>query len=393
MRPAPFEEPPRLIHDRPAGSWRLPALPGRVIAFLVAASMAVAVSMSPAALAQSVNLPPGAAHVQRVDIIDPNGFGRPMPAASILLPVGWRAQGGVVWNTQDLCNSGFSVNWQAQSPDGASRVAITPAAGWTTNNFGATGGQCPNRPYTTVRAYLESLVPQLGPNARALDFRPREDLRRQFAALESHTPMPTGELRSWVEAGELLVAFEENGRAMRGTIASIAHFSYNRFNGALGNAPMESLSGATFPGFAASAPAGRLDMRLTEAIRASVKPSPEWSQRINEHRAVLNRNALAGARKRSEITTRTSEEIRQIQQKGWERRMETQDRMHRKFTESIREVQTFRDPDAAGGSIELSNHYANAWRLNDGTYVLSDDSSLNPYAVTGQDGRRLEVMR
>ncbi len=343
--------------------------------------------------AQPLQLPPGTVQVQRVQIIDPSGFDRPMTAASILLPVGWRAEGGVQWNPRDLCSGGYSFNWHASSPDGGSKVAIVPSEGWTTNNFGATGGRCPNRPFTNLRAYLDELVTRIEPQARVLDFRPREDLRRRFVALESNTPLPSGELRSWVEAGEVLVAFTENGREMRGTISSIAHFSYNRFDGSWGNAPMESISASTLPGFAASAPVGMLDMQLTEAIRASAKPDPDWNRRIAAHRAVLNRNNVESARKLSEITSNTSDEVRDILNQSWQRRTESQDRMNREFSETIREVETFRDPAAPGGTVELSNHFANAWRLQDGTYLLSNDALLNPYAATGQNAYRLEAMK
>ncbi|MGE0314015.1 MAG: hypothetical protein AB7P21_20590 [Lautropia sp.] len=356
-------------------------------------ALAVVLSGLQPAAAQPRPLPPGTVQVQRVAIPDPGGFDRPMIAASILLPVGWRAEGGVVWDPRNLCSGGYAFRWQAVSPDGASKVALVPAEGWTTNSFGATGGRCPNWPFTNLRAYLEALVAKLDQRARVLDFRPREDLRRQFAALESSSPLPSGELRSWVEAGEVLVAYTENGREMRGTIASVAYFSYSRFDGSWGNAPLETLSGATFPGFAASAPAGMLDMQLTEAIRASAKLDPEWSRRINAHRAAMNRDNLETARKIGQIRANTNAEIRDIQNKSWERRMKSQDRMHREYSETLREVETYRDPDAAGGTIELSNHYANAWRLQDGTYLLSNDPSLNPYAATGQDARRLEAMR
>ena len=69
------------------------------------------------------------------------------------------------------------------------------------------------------------------------------------------------------------------------------------------------------------------------------------------------------------------------------------DRSHREFIETIRGTETYRDPGSSTGSVELSNQYRNAWRLNDGTYVLTDDPSFNLYGATGQDGRRLEAAR
>ena len=53
------------------------------------------------------------------------------------------------------------------------------------------------------------------------------------------------------------------------------------------------------------------------------------------------------------------------------------------FSETIRGTETYNDDNAAGGQVELSNLYDNAWRLNDGTYVLSDDANFEPYRDLG----------
>jgi len=51
---------------------------------------------------------------------------------------------------------------------------------------------------------------------------------------------------------------------------------------------------------------------------------------------------------------------------------------------------TYNDPNAPGGQVELSNLYNHAWRLNDGSYVLSDDAAFEPFRDIGVDGKRLE---
>ena len=78
-----------------------------------------------------------------------------------------------------------------------------------------------------------------------------------------------------------------------------------------------------------------------------------------------------------------------MQMDSWRKQQESSDRGSREFNEYIRGVETYNDP-INGGSVQLDNTYDNAWQLNDGTYVLTDDPSFNPYAATGQDGQRLE---
>ena len=48
------------------------------------------------------------------------------------------------------------------------------------------------------------------------------------------------------------------------------------------------------------------------------------------------------------------------------------------------------DADAPNGTVELSHNYANAWRLRERTYVLSNDADFEPWRDLGVEGRRLE---
>ncbi len=99
---------------------------------------------------------------------------------------------------------------------------------------------------------------------------------------------------------------------------------------------------------------------------------------------------IEGARKRSQITAQTSKEIMEMNRRSFEERNRIMDRQQREVSEAIRDVETYNDPMSTTGTVELSNQYKNAWRLDDGTYVLSDQPDFNPYAVYGQGAKRLE---
>jgi len=43
--------------------------------------------------------------------------------------------------------------------------------------------------------------------------------------------------------------------------------------------------------------------------------------------------------------------------------------------------------------VELSGYYDHAWRLNDGTYVLSNDAGFDPWKDLGVQGQRLEATK
>ena len=200
-----------------------------------------------------------------------------------------------------------------------------------------------------------------------------------------------GESRSWVEAGEVLIAYSQNGVDMRETVTSAVMFNVMIMYPMSGVPGSEYLSAATFPGFAMRAPNGQLDFRVAEMIRKSATPNPEWTARIAQHNAKITSINVKGARDRARITAQYGEEIRQMQSDSWKKYNESFDRMSRESSEAIRGVETYNDP-YHGGSVQLDNTYDYAWQLNDGTYVLTDDVDFNPVRVLGQDGQQLKPL-
>lgn len=360
-----------------------------VTSSLVAALLALTASVQAASQA----LPAGTLRVEPVVIMDEHGFEAPMAVATLFLPIGWTTQGGIEWGQQYLCTNGYSMNWSARSPDGLVTIAAFGGERWEWNNYGAPASTpgCPVAPYTDVQQYLGDLVRRTRPDAQLLGYRAREDLRQQFASYESYTPMPLGEVRTWVDAGEVTFQFSEGGREMRGTIAAAAVLSLTRTNA--GSGLMDAFTGATFPAYAATAPRDRFDAALFEAIRRSIKTDPRWQARIAGHNLTIAQIAQREAQKRSRIIAETNAEIARIRDDAWNTYQESADRRAREFSEVIRGVESYQDANAPGGQTELSNLYDYAWRLNDGTYVLSDDASFEPYRDIGIDGARLEPVR
>ena len=330
---------------------------------------------------------------QRAVVLDPSGFDRPMAAYTLFLPAGWRSEGGVFWGQQFICTNGYNIDWRATSPDGIKTIEILPQAKWEQSNLvapGAGNDGCMIAPSTNIRGYLENLARGWRPGARIIDFRRLPDIERQMASLNTNTPMPMGESRSWVEAGEALVAFTQNGVDMRGTISAAAVFSYNSVR-APGVPTTETLAGFSVPAFAVSAPNGQLNFALNEAIGRSVKPNPVWNKRIAGHIGAIGRINLEGARKRAAIISKSNAEMSRIRNEAWNSYNESSDKRAREFSEYIRDVETYNDPDAPGGNVELSNSYNHAYKMNDGSYVLTNDPNFEPYRDLGMDGTRLEA--
>jgi hypothetical protein len=121
-----------------------------------------------------------------------------------------------------------------------------------------------------------------------------------------------------------------------------------------------------------------------------MKPNPQWTTRIANHNNAIGRVALQESQRRSQILQQSNAEIAQIREQAWNASQESSDRRAREFGELIRGVETYNDANAPGGTVQLSGLYNNAWRLDDGSYVLTNDASFEPYRDVGVAGKPLE---
>ncbi len=342
-------------------------------------------------------------------ILDATGFAQPMAAATIFVPHGWKTEGGVYWARDFMCTNGYNFLWTAASPDGAMSIGIVPQTAWDWNNSNApaTRPGCQLMAVKSARDYLQGLVSRTVSGARILDYRDRPDLSGQFGA-PTRTAMPMGEARTWTEAGEVFFAFTDRGRDMRGSIAAAVQFSLmttdmSSIYGAdptidprnLGGVQMrtEALTAFAHPGYAATAPNGQFNFAYFEALRKSIRPNPQWGKAIAGHNAAIGRVALEESQKRSKAILETNDYISRLRQETWNNQQESADRRAREFGEVIRGVETYQDDTGPGGQRELSGHYNNAWRLNDGSYVLTDDPNFDPWRDLQIEGKKLEVVR
>ena len=335
----------------------------------------------------------GTLRAKLVNVMDTQGFEQPLVAFSILVPTSWHPEGGIVWNpgASPCGGMGYNYQWHATSADGRFGVFVVPTMTWRFNTSGMPGSDgCPNTQITNIGEYLQFVVERYRQGAQILDYRPRPDLAEGFKHMNSVTPMPLGELRNWVEAGEVLIAYTNGGVDTRETVAAVVAFNLLRSEPVAGMPAADYLSGGSFPGFAAFAPAGQLNFQFTEAIRKSVRPGPEWSRRIAQHHAKMSGIALKGAADRAAILRQHYKDMDRMRAESWKSWNESSDRMHREATETIRGVETYNDP-YHGGTVELDSTYENAWQLDDGSYVLTNDPSFEPYRVFGQDGQRLQA--
>lgn len=333
-------------------------------------------------------------------IVDATGFAQPMAAATVFVPHGWKTEGGVIWAQDFLCTNGYNFLWTAYAPDGSMSVGITPQTAWEMNTIGAgpTRPGCQLMQIQSVRQFLEMQVGNTVPGARMLDYRERPDLLGEIGFQPSRTPMPAGEIRRWAEGGEILFGFERDGRAMRGLMAAVVQFDmtvsdYTQMMGDVPGARSEFVSAFAHPGWTASAEEARFDGALFEALRKSIKSNPQWARAITGHNARIAQMSIEESRKRAQMINETNDHIARLRQETWTAQQESADRRFREFGEALRGVETYKDEWGPGGQTELSSRYEHAWRLKDGTYVMTDDASFDPWRDLRLEGEKLEALK
>lgn len=340
-------------------------------------------------------LPKGALRVKPFRMIDRNGFDKPLVAGTILAPADWTDEGGVVWNVQDPCNrSGYNFSYKVTSGDKLSSVTIFPVDRWQwVEGMPQQGGGCRFERFTNMEAWLRGMVPKLNAEARIVSYRQRTDMIQAARGLVSSTPMPGGGMRTNVDAGEALLEYVENGTPVREQVIVMGMFNESWMEGSMGMPGYRNLFAQTFPGWSYKAPADKFDAKIGEAMRLSYRVGPEWNARISKAQAKMSRDNLETQRRIGEINRQTNAEISDMINKGYQERNAIRDRGQRETIEAIRGVETYDDAFAPGGQVELDFNYDNAWRLDDGTYLLTNDANFAPLRDLGVDGRRLNVSR
>lgn len=345
-----------------------------------------------------------AVRLQRYAIPDPNGFEKPLTAMTVLAPTGWQSNGGVVWQpNQSGCGPATPyLDWHAIAPDGVGAVAVLPQETWSGFNYPALGplpqqGPCPNFVPTTGKDFVLGYVNRYRPNAQVLDYR---DITADYADMQTMmqqgmAPIPNAQQRLWIEGGLALIAYQVNGKAVREVVGTAAMFTSSRMPDYMGGY-MDMHFAFAFPGFAYRAAEGQLDFKVAEAIRHSAQENPEWTKRMAEYQRKISRINADGARQRaaqnrasSASIAKTNQEILDMQHDSFMKQQASSDYLQRETTEMIRGVETYNDP-YHGGTVQLDNTYNNAWQLNDGTYVLTDDPSFQPFQSFGMDGVQLQ---
>ena len=348
-----------------------------------------------------VTLPQGTHRMKLVQLLDRNGFEKPLPSASLLVPAHWQADGATQWNIKDYCNT-VLTSFKAEAPDGHA-FEVFPEFNWkwadnTTalkldfaqkQQMGAHA--CDVMPPMSAADYLRRNLVRARPGAQIVSTEPLPKLlaglqqqaraaERQAAQLGLHEQIRPDLVRARLKYDINGLAVEEWIVVKTVTLGITGPFGVSYSCNATA--------------IAERAPAGELDasQKLFDLILSTIRVNSEWQRRMTNNAQTMQQIELQGVRDRSAIISKNADEIRNIQRQGYDAQQQSQDRTYAQLSESVRGVETYRNP-SSGETIELSNQFGNAWVNNRGEYLLSDQPGFDPSVALRENWTALERLR
>lgn len=343
--------------------------------------------------------------LERVRFNDEEGFDRPVEAVSILAPRGWQTEGGIRWNwgcRGDLASWQYSVT----SPDGAIQFKLLPS-----RTFGffqdqmlqqaalqaAQRGDCEvSQPFTAAQ-YLEQFArTELG-GASVSNVRHDEKnqavldeinangnaVSRQYGTNSNHTGSAVYGTLNWPDGTK--------GLAQVGVMVIMTH------SADLNGIPNGSASTSVFlRAFIRYPPEREAEaLKLWGTIGSSQRVNPTWKQAKEafltqlgnrEHAGRMERLRLQG--EQSAAYARAQSDASDARMRNWERAQASSDASQRRFIQTIREVETWKD--SSGTPVELNAGYSHGWSRPDGSYILTNNSNFDPAVELQQNWERMQ---
>jgi hypothetical protein len=372
---------------------------------LLAAPAAAPQSNRPAQPAPGAT-PAGLYRMKKATVMDEHGFARPVPAMTLLIPTDWQFQGSAQWGQFSGCTtSRVQTSFKSGSADGRLGVELYPPYYWQWSDDQATqrnmqvgnqqkaqvgGKPCDVMPPMSAADFLRRYaVPKLRPGKQIVAIEPWPEVlqevqqtARETEASWARTSTPM-QVRSDVARARL--QYSLNGQPVEEWITVIIDINgrvwptYN-VNGGQGRAMHYDCSAYSM--FALRAPQGQLTAKQSffRMIAKTIKMDPNWQAQVNGVASNIAKIDQKGVADRAAIVAKNSDDINKIIKEGYEGRQKTNDAAAANYSQTQRDVETFRNP-TTGETMELSNLYGHAWVNDKGEYLLADHAGVDPNTV------------
>lgn len=348
--------------------------------------------------------------VKRARILDTMGFDQPVEAGSVLLPDGWKMEGGVKWKGINECRAEIiQQELTVTSPDGEIEFTYYPIRSFVYTadpqfrellQVGANSGGCQIAEPLDAAEYLREFArDQLNAEVRNVSTDPeREEMfrgindklnsqnRGQGVATSVQTTFVNSELR-----------FRDGKEGVGQT--GVSQYTTRHPNYMQGGS-ISSTSTNVFYNTVVKFPSERRKEALEVAalIITSSRTNPVWNDAKTqfltklgniEHAGRMERIRLVGEQSRA--YARERDRAMDENMRSWERRQASSDASHQKYIRSIREVEVWQNDK--GDPVELTSGYKYGYSRPDGSYILTDDSRFDPAIEFKEEWKKMEKIK
>lgn len=344
-------------------------------------SMSIATGIS---IAQAADRGKGqtAAHSQTFIVYKYTDPMTAMEAFRLLIPKGWRVDGSITWSANPALPA--QSRFRFYNPNGTEEFNLFPTQSyyWTNNQlFLSTNppgtlrfGTLVAEPVDVHSAFTKVVIPSSRKKVSGLTIIHEQEV-------PDLTKLAKGQevqgVRALANGGKIRIGYQEDGRQKEEELyAAVSQFITDMPDGYFMNYWFIDYI------FSFKAEKGRLDSqsKTFQTMIYSLKVNPRWFAKVVNVKESLVKRYIQGIKavgKIGEIIAQSGSQMREEQQRDWERRQQAQDRIVQNFSDNIRGVERYNDP-LSGKEVELPSGYGNAWANNLGEYVVTDSPSYNP---------------
>ncbi len=310
-----------------------------------------------------------------------------MEAFRLLVPKGWHVEGSITWSANPALPA--QSRFRFYNPDGTEEFNLFPTRSyyWTNNPLSLRTnppgslwfGTLVAEPIDVHAAFTKVIIPSCRKKVSGLTIIHEQEVPELTKLAKG---VPVQGVRVSAKGGKIRIGYQEDGRQKEEELyAAVSQF--------ITDMPGTMYSGGYFINywfidyvFSFKAEKGGLDSRskIFQTMVYSLKVNPRWFAKVVNVKESLTQRYIRGIRavgKIGDIIARSGSQMREEQQRDWERRQQVQDRIVQNFSDNIRGVERYNDP-LSGKLVELPAGYSNAWANNLGEYVVTDSPSYNP---------------
>lgn len=341
--------------------------------------------------------PPRYFHMKAVQVIDQNGFAKPIPAMDLLTPAGWTFEGKVQWGNRGCFPDFAAISFHMQSPDGKIIIEGYPSFSWqfvdnpsvqryliAENQQGLKVGlkPCPViQPQPAATVLTKIIVPHLRPGKDIAAMETSADLDQFIKDRTAEVQGRAGQnVQLHADEARARLKYDADGAPVEEWISAVSMAETSPSGDGRGG---HRIDNKAIMIMSMRAPAGQLEAneRLLAAVRGSIHLEADWERQYLTMVDQLNTAQQQQRAARDEIIHQfQQQEIAAIQGVVANQQQGSNQAVHAE-TQYLRGVETYRDP-STGRQLELDNKYGNAWLNSNGTdVILSEDPNLNPSSV------------